>query len=267
MVRVKEYMTVKVDCVSPEDTVKDVIGLIKKTSHDAFPVVSDGKLQGIVSVHDLIGKDESEKIKNLMTKREEMIITKPEANVMDVGRIMFRTGFSKLPVVDEENNLVGIITNTDVIRSQIEKTTPTKLEKIIKSYKNLGYDVELKKESIPVNELKPTQSKVYEDELFGRIYELNRGLAEPIIVIETNNNKYIIVDGHHRAVAACLLKVPSLEAYILSMDTDKTLGIEKTAEKQGLNSLKDVKIIDEDKNDSCDLYKLKTAIKKIWKLG
>lgn len=53
-----------------------------------------------------------------------MVVTTPDANIMDVGRIMFRTGFSKLPVVDEENNLVGIISNMDVIRSQIEKTTP-----------------------------------------------------------------------------------------------------------------------------------------------
>ncbi|AEH07223.1 CBS domain-containing ParB/RepB/Spo0J family partition protein [Methanothermococcus okinawensis] len=261
MVKVEEYMTKNVDYVNPEDKVKDVIELIKKTSHDTFPVVLNGKLIGIVSVHDLIGKDENEKIKNLMTKRENMIVTKPDANVRDVGRIMFRTGFSKLPVVDDDNNILGIITNTDVIRSQIEKTTPKKLNKIIETYKNLGYDLKLKKGVVPVEKIKPTQSKVYEDELFGRLYELKRGLAEPIIVIKTKKgDNYILIDGHHRAVACYLSKIPELDAYIIEINTDKPLGIEKTAEKQGLKTLSDIDIIDEDKNNSCEMYELGSKI-------
>ena len=47
-----------------------------------------------------------------------------------------------------------------------------------------------------------------------------------------------------------------MDAYIIEIDTDKPLGIEKTAEKQGLKTLSDIKIIDEDKNDSCEMYKL-----------
>ena len=261
MVKVEEYMTKNVDYVGPEDRVKDVVKLIKETTHDTFPVVLNGKLVGIVSVHDLIDRDENEKIKNLMIKREDMIVTRPDANVRDVGRIMFRTGFSKLPVVDEDNNLVGIITNTDVIRSQIEKTTPTKLNKIIKTYENLGYNIKLEKGIVPVEKIRPTQSKVYEDELFGRIYELKRGLAEPIIVIKTKKGDYFILfDGHHRAVACYLSNIPELDAYIIEIDTDKPLGIEKTAEKQGLKTLADVKIIDEDKNDSCEIYRLGSKI-------
>ena len=257
MVRVSEYMTKDVDYISPDNTVKDAVELIKKTTHDTFPVVQDGKLIGIISVYDLIDKDENEKIKNVMTKRDRMIVTRPDANIRDVGRLMFRTGFSKLPVVDDDNNLVGIITNTDVIRSQIEKTTPSKLNKIIKTYESLGYNISLKKGIVPVEKIKPTQSKVYEDELYGRMYELKRGLAEPIIVIKTKrSDNYILIDGHHRAVACYIAKIPELDAYIIEMDTKNILGIEKTAEKQGLKSLADVRIIDEDNNNSsniCDL--------------
>jgi len=42
MIKVKEYMTRDVDYVSPEDTVSDVVKLIKKTTHDTFPVVLNG---------------------------------------------------------------------------------------------------------------------------------------------------------------------------------------------------------------------------------
>ncbi len=261
MVRVREYMTKNVNCVSPDNTVKDAVELIKRTTHDTFPVVKNGKLVGIISVYDLIDKNENEKIENVMTKRDMMIVTRPDANIRDVGRVMFRTGFSKLPVVDDNNNLVGIITNTDVIRSQIEKTTPSKLNKIMKTYENLGYKINLKKGTVPVEKIKPTQSKVYEDELYGRMYELKRGLAEPIIVLKTKrNDDYILIDGHHRAVASHIANIPKLDAYIIEVDTKNKLGIEKTAESQGLKTLSDVKIIDEDKNNSADIYKLGSKI-------
>ena len=264
MVKVEEYMTKDVTVVKPNDTVKKIIKLIKKTGHDTFPVVNENnKLVGIISIHDVFDSPKSETIEGLMTKIDNMILTRPEASIRDVGRIMFRTGFSKLPVVDKDNKVVGIITNTDVIRSQIEKTTPMKLNKLIQTYKNLGYEVSVVEDTIPIDKIKPTQSKIYEDELYGRAYELKKGLAEPIIVIKTNatKDKYILIDGHHRAVACYFKKISSvLDAYVIRINTNSKLGIEKTAEKQGLSSLKDVKIIDEDKHDTANVYKLKSTV-------
>jgi len=46
-------------------------------------------------------------------------------------------------------------------------------------------------------DLVPTQSKIFADELEGRKYELEKGLAEPLIVIQ-KRNKILLVDGHHR---------------------------------------------------------------------
>ena len=36
--------------------------------------------------------------------------------------VMFRRGISRMPVVDENGKLVGIITNTDMVRSHIERS-------------------------------------------------------------------------------------------------------------------------------------------------
>ncbi len=256
-VKVSEYMTKNVITVSKDDTVKDVIKLVKETGHNSFPVVENGKLIGIVSVNDIVGKDDNEKVENVMTKRKDMVVTTPDANIMDVGRIMFRTGFSKLPVVDEDNNLVGIISNMDVIRSQIEKTTPKKLENIIKTYKSLGYNLRVKKKEVEVTKLRPTQNKIQADELVGRMYELKKGLAEPIIVIKKKNDDYyILIDGHHRAVAAYKMGIPKLDAYVIYLDTDKKLGIEKTAETINLKSLDDIKIVDDEGENSVKLNKI-----------
>jgi len=73
------------------------------------------------------------------------------------------------------------------------------LKKTLEAIHNIHVDV--MRESVNIDELIPTQPKVYADELDGRIYELKKGLAEPIVVIR-KTNKLILVDGHHRVIAA-----------------------------------------------------------------
>ena len=90
----------------------------------------------------------------------------------------------------------------------------------------------------------PTQSKVYMDELDGRSYEITKGLAEPLIVVR-RKGKLILIDGHHRAVAANRMRMKELEAYIIDIDSDVELGIERTARNMRLRSLDDVQILDE----------------------
>jgi IMP dehydrogenase len=158
---------------------------------------------------------------------------------------MFRYCVQKLPVVDSNGDFIGIITNADVIRSQIERVTPEKVFDYLTTLKTLyGYEPHLSRGMVPVKRLIPTQSKVYMDELDGRAYEIKKGLAEPLIVVR-RADKYILIDGHHRAVAANRMRVPELEAYIIDIDSDTELGIEKTARNMRLWSLEDVQILDE----------------------
>ncbi|MEM4156619.1 MAG: ParB N-terminal domain-containing protein, partial [Archaeoglobaceae archaeon] len=158
---------------------------------------------------------------------------------------MFRTGHSKLPVVDDSDRLVGIISNADVIRSQIERADPSKVEKLKTTIEKVhGVKTEVHVGKVEVSKLIPTQSKVYADELKGRIHEIRRGLAEPVIVIK-KDSRFFLVDGHHRAIAALRLGIEKLDAYIIEVNGDFELGIEKMAKKKGLNSLKDVEIIED----------------------
>ncbi len=243
-IRVADYMTRNVVTLKPENTVADAIELIKKTGHDSFPVVdSEMKVVGYVSAVDIVGVDPKTKIKDVMSR--QLYVAREFMDLRDVARLMFRTGHSKLPVVDESNKLVGIISNADVIRSQIERVDPSKVEKLKKTIEKVhGVRVEVRRGKVEVSKLIPTQSKVYADELRGRIHEIKRGLAEPIIVIK-KDSRFLLVDGHHRAVAAMKLGIEELDAYIISVNGDFELGIEKMAKKRGLNSLKDVEIIED----------------------
>ncbi len=244
MVKVADYMTRNVYTLKPNNTVEDAIDLIEKTGHDSFPVVNDNlEVVGYVSAIDLLRKDPKTKIKDVMSKR--LCVAREYMDLRDAARVMFRTGHSKLPVVDEKNRLVGIISNADVIRSQIERVTPEKVEKLKSTIERVhGIDVKVERGNVKISSLIPTQSKIYADELRGRIYELKRGLAEPIVVLR-KGSKYYLMDGHHRVVAASRIGIKELEAYILSVPSDVELGIEKLARKRGLRSLKDIEIIED----------------------
>lgn len=240
--RVKDYMTYDVVSVDIGGTAKDVIDRIHKTHHDGFPVIDNTVVVGYISARDLLFVHPSTPVEQVMSKN--LIVADPEMDINDAARVIFRSGIQKLPVVDERSHLLGIISNSDVIRSQIEHVSPEKVFNFITTLKKLyNVDPSLDRGTVPIRDLLPTQSKVYEDELEGRIYEIKKGLAEPIIVVK-RPGRTILVDGHHRAVAAMKLGITALDAYIIDIREDIELGMERTAHAMNLRTLDDVQILD-----------------------
>ena len=245
---VRDYMTKDVFTVKYDTLNKDVIALMKKTKHDGYPVVDDnGKIVGIVTAYDLLLKEwETEDVRGIMST--DVIVAREDMHINDASRVMFRHGISRLPVVDKNRHVKGIMTNTDIVRSHIERSTPTKVNAFKETMEKL-YDIEttLTREEVPVEKIRPTQDRVYADELQGRTYELEKGLAEPTIVVKSGD-RYILVDGHHRAVASVKLGLDKIDSYVVDFHKDIKLGMERTAEKQGLKSFNDITIIDDDQH-------------------
>ena len=84
---------------------------------------------------------------------------------------------------------------------------------------------------------------MYADELEGRQYELERGLAEPLVVID-NAGDLVLADGHHRVMAATEIGVEEMDASTIVVDERVTLGMQRTAEKEGLESIADIEVVD-----------------------
>lgn len=241
-VKVEDYMTRDVITVKATDTVKDVISLIKSTKHDGFPVVKDKKIIGYVSALDILLCDPSVKVADIMSVN--LIVARCDMDLFDAARVLFRSDSKKLPVIDDNGYVLGIISTTDVIRSQIERATPDKVWKLMRTLRTIHkVQVEEHFGQVKVLDLVPTQSKIFADELDGRRYELEKGLAEPLIVIQ-KRHKTLLVDGHHRAVAAQGLNIKEVDAYIITMERDVPLGMERTAENIGLRSLADIQILE-----------------------
>jgi CBS-domain-containing membrane protein len=240
--RVRDYMTYDVVTVDVHGTTKDVIEKIQKTGHDGFPVVNGKEVVGYIAARDLLFVPPTTPIDKVMS--DHLIVSDPEMSINDAARVIFRSGIQKLPVVNEQNDLLGIISNTDVIRSQIEHVSPEKVFNFMETLKKLhGVSPTLKREAVHTADLLPTQSKIYEDELEGRIYEIKKGLAEPLIVVR-RPGKLILVDGHHRAIAAKRMGIKSLDAYVIEIGDDIELGMERTARAMNLKTLDDITVLD-----------------------
>jgi IMP dehydrogenase len=264
--KVKDYMTRDVATVSPDATVKGVARRIAESDkHNGYPVCDGRRVEGFVSARDLMLADDEEPIFKVMS--QDLIVAHPDMAVNDAARVILRSGIQKLPVVDDAGNLVGIISNTDVIRSQIERATPEKVGKLMRTLESIhDTEVEQTRREVSLDQLTPTQGKVYADELEGRTYELERGLAEPLVVIDCAPNSetpaesrktsgeerpasgdrsdLLLADGHHRVMAADKIDIDTMDAYVILVDEDVELGMAKTAEKEGLETLDDVKVVD-----------------------
>lgn len=246
---VGEYMVRNVHTITPDMTVEQVRQEIINSNFHGFPIVEKGYLLGFVTAKELLRHVDKPDAKIRSVMKRGTLCAIPSMSVDDATRILFRYGLRNLPVVDEDKKLVGIISNIDIVRSQIEKSRPGK----VISVKNFleqqnGVRMKVVNKDIQIDQIIPTQKEVYMDELVGRQYELKRGLNEPLIVVERRNG-YLLVDGHHRIMAAKKLGLKEFKAIVLiPNELDTKFGLEKTAERWGLHTLDDVAIIEGSKH-------------------
>jgi len=242
---VGEFMVRNVQTIDPNMTVRQAMDQVINSEFHGFPVAENGYLLGFVTAKELLRyvDQPNAKIRNIMKKGTFCAI--PSMTVADATRILFRYGLRNLPVVDDEKKLIGIISNLDVVRSQIEKSRPNKVMTVKRFLEETnGIKMKVVNKDIEVDRIIPTQKEVYMDELVGRQYELKRGMIEPLIVVERRNG-YLVVDGHHRIMAAKKMGMKTYKAIVLVPNVyDVKLGLEKTAERWGLKTLDDVKIIE-----------------------
>ncbi len=99
-----------------DQTVKEYRHLSEKTGNSRFPVVNhSNRLVGVVSAKDILGKSDSLIIERIMTKNPS--VSKLHASVASVAHSMIWNGLEMLPVVQDNMELIGIISRRDVMKA------------------------------------------------------------------------------------------------------------------------------------------------------
>ncbi len=100
-------------------TVKDALDIMKEYHIGGIPVVDDdNKLVGIVTNRDLrFQSDGNRLIDDIMTS-EKLIVTHQQTDLENASSILLEHKIEKLPVVDSENHLLGLITYKDITKAK-----------------------------------------------------------------------------------------------------------------------------------------------------
>ena len=99
-----------------DQTVKEYRQLSEKTGNSRFPVINhSNRLVGVVSAKDILGKADTLTMERVMTKNPS--VSKLHASVASVAHSMIWNGLEMLPVVQDNMELIGIISRRDVMKA------------------------------------------------------------------------------------------------------------------------------------------------------
>lgn len=110
----RDVISFKMDC-----NVKEAAKKLTDNEIDGAPVMKDGKVVGVFTVTDLvkaIAQDENDKtVGDLMSTN--VVIVNEDLKIANAIEVMLKKSISRLIIADNDNNLLGIVTRTDLIDS------------------------------------------------------------------------------------------------------------------------------------------------------
>ncbi len=141
--KVKEIMTKDVVSVKPDDNAKDTLGLLLKMQISGLPVIdAQGKLIGMFTEKDVLRnilpsyiekvgrfvyeenpksiKKKFEDLANLTISqlmRKEVVSVDEDANLCEVAHLMLTQKVRRIPVLNKEKKVVGIVAREDIIKA------------------------------------------------------------------------------------------------------------------------------------------------------
>ena len=117
--RAENVMITEPITIKPDATVNDANLIIQEYKIGGIPVIdNDNRLIGIVTNRDLrFELDGNLSIKDIMTTKN-LVTTNQETNLSQAAEILQQHKIEKLPIIDEHNKLIGLITYKDISRSK-----------------------------------------------------------------------------------------------------------------------------------------------------
>ena len=133
--RITELMTPNPRTIDQDKPVSDAAKMMRDEDVGLAPIVDGDKLVGTVTDRDIAirvvaeGKD-PETTKVIEIASRELITIDPQQDLDDAVKLMARHQVRRLPVVEEDGKLVGVVAQADVAEHASEKKTGEVVEQI-----------------------------------------------------------------------------------------------------------------------------------------
>ncbi|EJN59713.1 M50 family metallopeptidase [Halogranum rubrum] len=116
---VRDIMTAREDLhtVTEQTSVAELMGQMFRERHTGYPVMRNGNLVGMVTLNDARGVNEVERdayrVEDVMS--DDVTSITPDAGAMDALAAMQEHNVGRLPVIDVDGELVGLVSRTDLM--------------------------------------------------------------------------------------------------------------------------------------------------------
>lgn len=133
--RIHAHMTTEIVTLKPESTLGEAREIMLKKHIHHLPVLEGKRLVGMITSWDMfkLGKSVEDyqgmKASDVMTTKVATL--DPDQHLGAVADVLTRHLFHAVPIVNDKNELLGIVTSTDIIRYGHTKEYPENLEKFI----------------------------------------------------------------------------------------------------------------------------------------
>jgi CBS domain-containing protein len=131
---VQEAMTSNPAAITPDTSVQEAARLMKSEDVGALPVVEDGRLTCVITDRDLAirgvaeGAGADTPVRDLASK--DVVTIDPQQSLEEAARLMAQNQIRRLPVVEEDGRLVGMLAQADVAAAGHDALTGEVVQKI-----------------------------------------------------------------------------------------------------------------------------------------
>jgi CBS domain-containing protein len=131
---VQEAMTSNPTAITPETTAQEAARLMKTEDVGALPIVEDGRLTAVITDRDLAirllaeGRGTETAVREVAS--QDLVTIDPQQNLDEAARLMAQHQVRRLPVVEEDGRLVGMLAQADVAQAGHDTLTGEVVEKI-----------------------------------------------------------------------------------------------------------------------------------------
>ncbi|AMW33051.1 CBS domain-containing protein [Fervidobacterium islandicum] len=194
--KAKDIMSSPVRTALASETIEEVNKTMEITGHNGIPIVEGNKLVGIVTkktiekaINHGLGK---RPVKSVMTSK--LITAKTDTPVSTLKKLMIEHDVGRIPILDENNILVGIVTRSDIIRASQKQPVQTPQESEVSfNFKNVTDIIYERLDKRIVNLLRLIG--IYGHELKMPVYVVG-GFVRDLLLNIPNYDIDIVVEGN-----------------------------------------------------------------------